>query len=71
MAQCDSEPMEKERKEYILKALPELKEVTNCNDHLLDVMVACGVFCSDDKDEIVSNTTCAYKIYSILYDEYM
>jgi len=41
-------------KEYLRETIPALKEVTNCNDDLLDKMIAARVFNSIDKEEIVS-----------------
>jgi len=49
-----AEPMDIRLKDFILGNLPELKAATNCNDDLLDKMVARGVFTIIDKQEIVS-----------------
>jgi len=50
-----TEPISEALKAYILKVKPELKQETNCNDELLDRMVAGDVFNSVDKQEVVSS----------------
>jgi len=49
-----TETMDAGLREYLLRKIPDLKKVTNCNDELLDKMVSQSIFTSVEKEEIVS-----------------